>query len=192
MAFDLEETARQGRSGTIPPEWTMFRVVRGTVWLNLLSYLACGALLIGVAIYLSATNSSYLPGSSANDLPISPIGWVLLIVLGFIFLLIVVRLLPPLINGAGHFFLVTPEGFVVVEGRRVVGLPFSEMKAANREAGMLGAKLVVQRKVGRALVLSLGRIYGTRALRQMEETLNAGINAPQENQQKTRKKGKRA
>ena len=192
MAFDLEAAARQGRSGTIPPEWTMFRVVRGTVWLNLLSYLACGVLLIGLAIYLSATNSSYLPGSSGNDLPISPIGWVLLIVLGFLFLLIVVRLLPPLINGAGHFFLVTQEGFVVVEGRRVVGLPFNEMKAANRGAGMLGAKLVVQRKVGRALVLSLGRVYGARALRQMEETLNAGINAPQENQPKTRKKGKRA
>jgi hypothetical protein len=191
MAFDLEEAARQGRSGTIPQEWKMFRVSRGTAWLNLLSYLACGVALLGLAVYLFVTSSAFLPGSSTNDQPLSPIGLALLVILGFIFLLIAVRLLPPLLNGAGHFFLVTQEGFVMVEGRRVVGLPFSEMKAANREAGMLGAKLVAQRKAGKTLVLPLGRVYGPRALRQMEEALNAGVSASQEHPQKTRKKGKR-
>ncbi len=191
MAFDLEEAARQGRSGNIPQEWTLFRVSRGTVWLNLLVYLACGLLLLGLAGYLFATSSASLPGSSAHDQPLSPIGLALLVILGFIFLIIAIRLLPPLLSSAGHFFLVTREGFVAVAGQRVVGLAFSEMKAASREAGMLGAKLVVQRKTGKTLVLPLGRVYGTRALRQMEEVLTAGITTPKEESKGRRKKSKR-
>jgi hypothetical protein len=192
MAFDLEEAARQGRSGTIPAEWTIFRVARGALWLNLLSYAACALLLLGVAAYLFVSNSALLPGNSANASPISPLEAAAFVVLGFIFLIVVVRLLPALINEAGHFFLVTREGFVAVAGRRVVGLPFGEMKTASREAGLLGAKLVVQRKTGKTLVLPLGRIYGTRALRQMEEVLTTGINAPNDERTGKRKKSKRA
>jgi ribulose 1,5-bisphosphate carboxylase large subunit-like protein len=53
---------------------------------------------------------------------------------------------------------------------------------------LLGAKLVVQRPGGKTLVLPLGRVYGTRALREMEDALTVGINAPKPEPKKARKK----
>jgi len=180
-AFDLEETARQGRSGAIPPKWTRFSVSRSAVWLNLIIYGAGALILLGVAIYLFITGVfSASPGQTT-----SPFLALALAVLGFVFLAVSLRVLPALINGAGHFFLITPDGFVLVAGKKLVGLPFTELRHASREPGLLGAKLVAQRRSGRPLALPIGRIYGTRALREMEEALAAGLKPADRN-----KKGK--
>ncbi len=182
-AFDLEEAARQGRSGAIPPKWNRFSVSRGTLWFNLTVYGIAALILIGAAVYVFITGVF-----SSNSSPISaPFEAGALLILGFIFLAVSLRVLPALINSAGHFFLITPNGFVLVSGRRLVGLPLSEIRAASREQGMLGAKLVVQPHAGRPLILPIGRIYGTRALREMEEALMAGLKPADQDKRKKRK-----
>jgi hypothetical protein len=165
-AFNSEEAARQGRSETIPAGWTKYAVSRGALWLNVLSYGGCGLILAGAALYL-------LLSGAAQTTSIVEFG--ALVILAFIFLLIGLRLIPPLRNQASHFFLITPDGFVQVAGQKISGLPFSEISAARREPGLLGAKLVVQQRSSKTLVLPIGRLYGAGTLREIEETLTAGI-----------------
>ena len=109
-------------------------------------------------------------------------------VLGLIFLSITLRLIPPLLNRAGHFFLVTTDGFVLAAGRKLSGLPLTEISAASREPGLMGAKLVLQRRSEKALVLPIARVYGTRALREMEETLTTAIKASGQQKKKKTKR----
>ena len=169
-AFDLQAAARQGRSGTIPPTWTRFPISRVTLWLNFISY-GLGALIFLTIplIYLLITRAS-----SQN---ISLLEALVAFILGLIFLRISLGLLPPVIQRARHFLLVTPDGFVQVAGRKVVGLAFTEISSARAEPGLLGAKLVVHQRAGKALVLPIGRIYGGRTLRKMEEALSASAKA---------------
>lgn len=169
-AFDIQEAARQGRSGTIPPTWTKFSISRVTLWLNFMSY-GLGALIF-LAIPLV-----YLLITRASNQSISLLEALVAFILGLIFLRISLGLLPPVIQGVRHFLLVTPDGFVQVAGRKVVGLAFTEISSARAEPGLLGAKLVVHRRAGKTLVLPIGRVYGGRTLRKMEEALNATVKA---------------
>ena len=179
-AFNTEEAARQGRSEAIPTGWTKFSPSGRALWLNLVSYGLGTLLLFGLIPFLLITGNT---GQSVSPVEAAASG-----VLGVIFLSIFLRLIPPLLNKAGHFFLVTNDGFVLVGGRKVTGLPLAEISAASREPGLLGAKLVVQRRSGKALALSIGRIYGTRALREMEETLTTASKASgQQKRKKTRR-----
>lgn len=168
-AFDKEEVARQGRSGDIPPTWSRFTISRGTLWLNLICYGLGGVIFLLIPLYLLITD----PGSQNN----SPLGDGVAFVLGLIFLWIGLRVLPPVLQSARHFFLVTPDGFVQVAGKRVIGLPLAEISGARTEPGLLGSKLVVQQHSGKALVLPIGRVYGGRTLRKMEEALTASSKA---------------
>jgi hypothetical protein len=179
-AFNREEVARQGRGEAIPTGWTRYSPSNRALWLNLISYGLCTLLLFGLIPYLLITDNT---GQA-----VSPLEAAASFVLGLIFLSITLRLIPPLLNRAGHFFLVTTDGFVLVAGRKLIGLPLTEISAASREPGLLGAKLVLRRRSGKALVLPIARVYGTRALREMEETLTTAINA---GGQQKRKKTKR-
>jgi hypothetical protein len=179
-AFDKEEAARQGRGETIPTGWTKYTPSSRALWLNLISYGLCTLLLFGLIPLLLIT------GDTGQT--VSPLEAAASSVLGLVFLFIFLRLIPPLLNKAGHFFLVTNIGFVLVAGRKVIGLPLAEISAASREPGLLGAKLVIQQRSGKALALSIGRVYGTRALREMEETLTSTLKA---SDQGKRKKAKR-
>ncbi|HEU5200177.1 MAG TPA: hypothetical protein VFU32_11100 [Ktedonobacterales bacterium] len=179
-AFDREEAARQGRGETIPTGWTKFAPSSRALWLNLISYGLCALLLFGLIPFLLITGNT---GQA-----VSPLEAAASFGLGLIFLFILLRLIPPLLNKAGHFFLVTTDGFVLVAGRKVIGMPLAEISAASREPGLLGAKLVIQQRTGKALALPIGRVYGTRALREMEETLAAAIKASgQEKRKKTKR-----
>ncbi len=165
-AFNLEEAARQGRSGTIPPNWTRFSVSRAAVWSNGIIYFVGALLLFGSAVYLFITDS----GQTST-----PFASVALLVLGVIFLVVSLRILPPLLKSSHHFFLITTSGFVHVAGSRLVGLPFAEISSASREPGLLGTKLVVRQRSGKTLVLPIGRVYGARALREIEDALTAAL-----------------
>ena len=179
-AFNTEDAARQGRSEAIPTGWTKYSPSNRALWLNLISYGLCMLLLFGLIPFLLITGNTRQP--------VSPLEAAASCVLGLIFFSIFLRLIPPLLNRAGHFLLVTSDGFVLVAGRKVTGMPFTETSTASREPGLLGAKLVIQRRSGKALALPIGRVYGTRALREMEETLTAAIKA---SSQEKRKKTKR-
>lgn len=179
-AFNIEEAARQGHGENIPAGWTRFSPSSRALWLNLISYGLCTLLLFGLIPYLLITGTT----SQA----VSPLEAGASFVLGLLFLSIFLRLIPPLLNRAGHFFLVTTEGFVLVAGRKLTGLPLTEISAASREPGLLGAKLVLQRRSEKALVLPIARVYGTRALREMEETLTAAINASGQQKKKKTKR----
>lgn len=179
-AFDKEEAARQGRGETIPTGWTKFAPSTRALWLNLISYGLCTLLLFGLIPFLLITGNT--------NQAVSPLEAAASCVLGLVFLSIFLRLIPPLLNKAGHFFLVTNTGFVLVAGRKVTGTPLAEISAASREPGLLGAKLVIQQRSGKALAFSIGRVYGTRALREMEETLTAAIKTSgQEKRKKTKR-----
>lgn len=179
-AFNSEEAARQGRSGTIPAGWKKYAVSRGALWLNVLSYAGCGLVLAGAALYL------LISGSAQTT---SIIEFSVLVILAFIFLLIGLRLLPPLRNPATHFFLITTDGFVQVAGQKVSGLSFAEISAARREPGLLGTKLVVQRRSGTTLVLPIGRVYGAGTLREIEEALTASIKPDGQGKPKKARRG---
>jgi hypothetical protein len=182
-AFNLEEAARQGRSGTIPPKWTRFSVSRGAAWSNLIIYSIGSLFILGSAIYLFITGAlSSGPGQTT-----SPFLLLVLLVLGFLFLGVSLRVLPTLIRSDRHFFLITPDGFVSVAGSKLVGLPFTEISSASREPGLMGTKLVVRQRAGKALVLPIGRTYGARALREMEEALTAALKAPTQSKRQKRK-----
>lgn len=179
-AFNIEEAARQGRSEAIPVGWTRFSPSTRTLWLNLISYGLCALLLFGLIPFLLIT------GNTSQST--SPVEAVASFVLGLIFLSIFLRLIPPLVNKVGHFFLITTDGFVLVAGRKVIGLPLTEISLASREPGLLGAKLVLQQRSGKALALPIGRVYGAQALRGMEESLTSAIKASgQEKRKKTKR-----
>jgi hypothetical protein len=162
-AFDKEEAAQQGRKGIIPPTWTRFSISRVALWINLIGYGLGALVFLAVPLYLLIAMSGQ---------GIAPVEDGIGFLLGLIFLWITLRLLPPAIQSAQHFCLMTPGGFVQVAGKKVVGLPMAEIRSARVEPGLLGAKLVVQQTTGKALVLPIGRIYGGRTLRKMEEALN--------------------
>ncbi len=182
-AFNLEEAARLGRSETLPPKWTKFSVSRATVWSNFIVYASGALLLLGFAIYLFITGL-LTSSSGQTTAPFAPLA---LLVLGFIFLTVSLRILPPLIRSDLHFFLITPDGFVNAAGSRLVGLPFTEISSASREPGLLGVKLVVRPRSGKLLVLPIGRIYGARKLREMEDALTAALKQPGQSKRQKRK-----
>ncbi len=163
-AFDKEEAAQQGRKGIIPPTWTRFSISRVALWINLIGYGLGALIFLAIPLYLLIA----MQGQG-----ISPVEDGIGFLLGLIFLWISLRLLPPAIQSAQHFCLMTPGGFVQVAGKKVVGLPLAEIRNARIEPGLLGAKLVVQQTTGKSLVLPIGRIYGGRTLRKMEEALNS-------------------
>ena len=179
-AFDLAEAARQGRGETIPPRWRKFPASRSTLWVNFISYACACLVMLGIAIYLlisgAAQNTAILEFSA-------------FVALGVIFLSISLRLVAPLRNRAGYFSLITTDGFVLVAGHKVVGLPFAEIKAAQREPGLLGTKLVVERRSGKALVLPIGRVYGAGTLREIEEGLTASLASQSQGKPKKARRG---
>ncbi len=172
-AFNLEDAAHQGRSETIPPTWKKFPASRGTIRANLIIYLVGAALVFGLAIYLAVTGS--LPGGTPGDQGLAPVELVVLLVFGVVFLVIGLRMIPPLLKSDQHFFLLTTNGFVYAAGKKDTGLPFTAVRGAYRQPGLLGGKLIILQHEGRSLVLPLGRYYSTSTVRDMEEALNAAL-----------------
>lgn len=183
-AFNLEEAARQGRGETLPSGWTRFSVSRGTLWSNFIIYTVGAVVVFGLAVYLFITGS--LPGGTPGDQGFAPLEFVGLLIGGCIFLWIGLRIIPLLIKSQQYFFLITGEGFVYVADKKLVGLPFAEISGTYRQIGLLGGKLVIQRPAGGRLVLSIGRFYATRTVREMEETLVAALKSASQS-----KRGKR-
>ncbi len=183
-AFNLEDAARQGRSEAIPPTWTKFPASRGAIRTNLIIYLVGAVLIFGLAIYLAVTGS--LPGGTNGDQGLAPVELLLLLVFGCVFLVIGLRMIPPLFKSDQYFFLLTPNGFVYAAGKKLVGLPFTDVRGAYRQPGLLGGKLVILQHAGKSLVLSLGRYYSTQTVREMEEALNAALKPASKNKPKKR------
>ncbi len=172
-AFNLEDAARQGRSEAIPPTWTKFPASRGAIRTNLIIYLVGAVIVFGLAIYLAVNGS--LPGGTKGDQGLAPVELLLLLIFGCVFLVIGLRMIPPLLKSDQYFLVLTTDGFVYVTGKKLVGLPLTDVRGAYRQPGLLGGKLVILRHVGRSLVLSLGRYYSTPTVRDMEEALNAAL-----------------
>jgi hypothetical protein len=172
-AFNLEEAARQGRSEAIPPTWARFPASRRTIRTNLIIYLAGAVIIFGLAIYLAVTGS--LPGGTNGDQGLAPLELVFLLVFGCVFLVVGLRMIPSLLNSDHYFFLLTTDGFVYVAGKKLTGLPFTAVRGAYRQPGLLGGKLVVLQHEGKSLALTLGRYYSTPTVRDMEEALNAAL-----------------
>jgi hypothetical protein len=172
-AFNLEEAARQGRSEMIPAAWTKFPASRGAIWFNFITYTIGGLFVLGLAVYLFVTGS--LPGDSSGEGGLEPFEVLAFLIFGCLFLAVGLRMIPSLLKSDQYFFLITGEGFVYVAGKELAGLPFTEISSAYRQTGWLGGKLVVRQNVGKALVLPLGRLFTTRAVREMEEGLLAAL-----------------
>jgi hypothetical protein len=183
-AFDVEKAARQGRSETIPATWTKFPASRGAIWSNFLIYLVGALLIFGLDIFIVITGS--LPGGTNGDQGLAPLEFVTLLIFGFIFLFVGFRMIPPLIKSDQYFFLITTDGFVYVADKKLAGLSFAEMRSVYRQPGLFGGKLVVQRRSGKSLALSIGRFYATRTARAMEEALTAGIKSIEQNKREKR------
>ena len=172
-AFNVEEAARQGRSDAIPSTWTRFPASRSAIQTNIVIYVGGAVLLFGLAVYLLLNDS--LPGGVKGDYGFAPFELVALIALGCLFLWIGLRLIPPLLKSNQYFFLITSDGFVYAADKKLVGLPLAEIGIAYRQAGLLGGKLVVRQQSGSVLHIPLGRLFTTKAVREMEETLNASV-----------------
>ncbi len=184
-AFNVEEAARQGRSETIPPAWTRFPASRSAIQTNIIIYTLGAVIVFGLAIYLFVTGS--LPGGTRGDEGFAAFELVALVIFGCLFLSIGLRMIPSLLNSDQYFFLITNDGFVYAAGKKLMGLPLSEVSIAYRQAGLLGGKLVVRQRSGGVLNIPLGRYYTTQAVREMEETLLASLNSGSKS-----KRGKRA
>lgn len=173
--FNVEEAARQGRSDAIPSTWTKFPASRSAIQTNIIIYIVGAVLLFGLALYVLITGS--LPGGTRGDDGFAPFELVALIAFGCLFLSIGLRLIPPLFKSGQYFFLITGDGFVYATDKKLMGLPLAEISTAYRQAGLLGGKMVVRQRAGGSLNIPLGHFYTTKAVREMEETLNASVKA---------------
>ncbi|HEY7347529.1 MAG TPA: hypothetical protein VH599_04365 [Ktedonobacterales bacterium] len=172
-AFDIEEAALQGRGEAIPPVWARFAVSRSAIWTNFTIYTVGAVLTFGLAAYLFIAGS--LPGGSNGDDGLAPIEFVALLACGCLFLSVGLRLIPPLRKSSQYFFLVTPDGFVFVAGKKLIGSPFTKITSAYRQPGLLGGKLVVLREADRSLALRIGHFYSVQTIREIEEALVANL-----------------
>jgi hypothetical protein len=183
-AFNMEDAARQGRSEAFPPGWTKFPASHGVILANLLMYIIGAVVIFGLAVYIAITGS--LPGGAKGDQGLAPLEFVALLGFGCFFLVAGLRMIPALLKGHHYFFLITNQGFVYAAGKKLMGLPFAEIRSTYRQSGLLGGKLIVNRHTGRALVVPLGRFYSIQAVREMEEKLAASLKPD------SSKRGKRA
>jgi len=184
-AFNMEEAARQGRGETIPAGWARFPASRGALWTNFTIYTVGAALIFGLAVYLFITGS--LPGGTPGDQGLAPYEFVGLLIFGCLFLSVGLRLIPPLRKSSRYFFLITPDGFVYVADKKLVGLAMSEISSAYRQTGWLGGKLVVMRNADRSLVLRIGHFYPVQTIREIEETLIAALKPASQSKRDKRK-----
>lgn len=183
-AFNLEEAARQGRGETLPAGWTRFPASRGALWTNFTIYTVGAVLVFGLAAYLFITGS--LPGGAPGDQGFAPFEFVGLLIFGGLFLSVGLRLIPPLRKSSRYFFLITPDGFVYVADKKLVGLSLSEISSAYRQTGWLGGKLIVLRNADRSLALRIGHFYPVRTIREIEETLIAALKPASRNKSRKR------
>jgi hypothetical protein len=180
VAFNVEETALQGRSAAIPPTWTKYPASRSAIQSNIIIYVVGAALLFGLALYLLINGS--LPGGTRGDDSFAPFELVALFVFGCLFLSIGLRLFPSLFKSDQYFFFITGDGFVYAANKQLMGLPLAEISIAYRQVGLLGGKLVVRQHSGSALNIPLGHFYTTQAVREMEEMLNASLKSADKSQ----------
>lgn len=181
-AFDLEEVARQGQWGVVPPEWTLFPLLRRAVWSNLISYLLLGLFLVGVALYLIVSRQAFVPAflpdsffTSSGIAVASLLEASLLVALGTSFLFLGTRWLDPLRKPDAYFLVVTPEGFAEVKGQKVVGIAFAEIADLRLGSGLMGQEVVARRRSGGSLTFAIGKNYGP--TRDVYETMAAGTSA---------------
>jgi hypothetical protein len=172
-AFNVEEAARQGRSDAMPSTWTRFPASRSAIQTNIIIYSIGAVLLFGLAVYVLLNDS--LPGGVKGDYGFAPFELVALAAFGVLFLWIGLRLIPPLLKSDHYFFLITTDGFVYAADNKLMGLPLAEVGMVYRQAGLLGGKLVVRQQSGSVINIPLGRLFTTRAVREMEETLMASV-----------------
>lgn len=166
-AFDLGEVVRQGQCGVVPPEWTLFPLLRRAVWSNLISYLLLGLFLVGAALYLIGSGQAFVP-SFLSDSFFTPGGIAaaslleasLLVALGTSFLFLGMRWLDSLRKPHAYFLVVTPEGFAEVKEQKVVGIAFAEVADLRLRNGVLGQEVVVRRRSGGSLTFAIGKNYG--------------------------------
>lgn len=166
-AFDLEGIVRQGQRGDVPPDWTLFPLLRRALWSNLISYLLLGLFLVGVALYLVVSRQAFVPAFLPDSFftpggiaAASLVEASLLVALGTSFLFFGVRCLDPLREPHAHFLVVTPEGFAEVKGQRVTGVAFAEVAGLRLRGGVLGQEIVVRRRSGGSLTFAIGKHYG--------------------------------
>ena len=167
MAFDLSGAVQQARTGIIPPEWRCFPLQRRAVWTNILSGLILGVFSIGVAVYLFVTGTAYVPAflpdsffSPQGVFLTSVIESLLFLALGVWLLVTGIRWISRIGDSDGHFFLVTLEGFALVQGEKVVGVGFAEVAGMKQRNGYFGPELVVRKRAGGSVTLAIGRNYG--------------------------------
>jgi hypothetical protein len=168
-AMNVEDAARKGRSEPIPPTWTKYLASRDAIRTNLIIYVVGSLLVLGLAIFLLVTGS--LPGGTRGDDALAPYEFFALVIFGGLFLWVGLRTIPALLHADRYFFLITNEGFVYVADKKLIGLPFAEISLPYRQSGLLGGKLVVRQTDGKSLVVPLGHLFTTQAVREMEETL---------------------
>lgn len=167
--MNLEDAARKGRSEPIPPTWTKYPASRDAIRTNLIIYVVGALLVLGLAVFLLVNGS--LPGGSRGDDSLAPYEFVALVIFGGLFLWVGLRTIPALLHSDRYFFLITTEGFVYVADKKLIGLPFAAISLPYRQSGLLGGKLVIRQSDGKSLVIPLGHLFTTQAVRDMEETL---------------------
>jgi hypothetical protein len=187
-AFDQEQVAIQARSGVVPNDWVLFPLGRGAALRNALGTGLIGLFSLGMAVYLFVSKTAYvpkfLPDSFFSDSGIataSIIESLLFVALGVWLLIVAARWIQAYNNSQAHFIVVTPDGFALVKGEKIVGAAFADVAALRQKSGFFGLEFLVQRRSGRAFALEVGKNYGPprdvlaalqnglRAVRQMQQ-----------------------